>query len=132
MKKLLLALMTLLATSTIAMADQVELNFVDWGFDGASSWGSSYDSHTVVFDAATVVFDAANKQPSGNSIDDCPVTKGQPITVTLNDMSNDITAITFNLKQWGVKKTNCNTALQHRRLLFQRSRSVERQFYSYR
>ena len=85
MKKLLLALMTLLATSTIAMADQVELNFVDWGFDGASSWGSSYDSHTVVFDAATVVFDAANKQPSGNSIDDCPVTKGQPITVTLNE-----------------------------------------------
>ena len=104
MKKLLLALMTLLATSTIAMADQVELNYVGWDFDGASSWGSSYDSHTVVFDAATVVFDAANKQPSGNSIDDCPVTKGQPITVTLNDISNDITAITFNLKQWGSKK----------------------------
>ena len=104
MKKLLLALMTLLATSTIAMADQVELNFVGWGFDGADSWKSSYDPHTVAFDMATVTFDAANKQPDGNAITDCPVTKGQPITVTLNDMGNDISAVTFNFKQWGTKK----------------------------
>ena len=129
MKKLLLALMTLLATSTVAMADQVELNFVGWGFDGADSWTSRYEEHSVGFDVATVVFESANKQ--SGTITDCPVTKGQPITVTLNDQSNDITAVTFNLKQWNTKAQTA-TLFYSTDGLFQRSRSVERQFHSYR
>ena len=104
MKKFLLSFLTVAAMSSMAFADEATLDFTGWNFDGADQWKEAYEKHTVAFDVATVVFDKADKQRTGNTIDDCPVTKGEPVTVVLNNMENNITAVTFNLKQWGSKK----------------------------
>lgn len=50
-----------------------------------------------------VVFSSANKQ--NQTITDCPVTKGKPITVSLKDPNNyNITGVKLLLKKWGKKK----------------------------
>ena len=101
MKKFLLSLAAVAMTAFAAKADRtVTLDFVGWNFDGAAEWKSSYTEHTVVFDDATVVFTKANRQPEGNAIDDCPVTKGFDITVTAK---SQITSTSVLLKQWGTK-----------------------------
>ena len=87
----------------MAFAETATLDFQNWEFPGADSWGEKYEKHIVTFESATVTFESADKQRPGNAIDDCPVTKGQPVTVVLNNMENNITAVTFNLKRWGSK-----------------------------
>lgn len=104
MKKFLLSFLTIAAMSSMAFAETATLDFQNWEFPGADSWGEKYEKHIVTFESATVTFESADKQRPGNDIDDCPVTKGQPVTVVLNNMENNITAVTFNLKQWGSKK----------------------------
>ena len=105
MKKFLLSLMAFFAMSTTAVfAETATLNFVDWNFDGADAWGSSYEEHVVTFDVATVTFAKANKQ-TNQAINDCPVTKGNDVTVMLNDINiYNITGVTVTLKQWNTKK----------------------------
>ncbi|MEZ3591784.1 MAG: Ig-like domain-containing protein [Muribaculaceae bacterium] len=102
MKKLLLSCLCLLGTASLATATDATFDFTDWNFPGADSWEQTYGQHVVTYDAATVTFEKANKQPAGQSITDCPVTKGQNVTVTLK--TGTLNAVTFNLKQWGSKK----------------------------
>lgn len=60
--------------------------------------------HTVSGNVVDVVFSSANKQSSNAIITDCPVTKGQPITVTLKDPNSyNITGVKLLLKKWGSK-----------------------------
>lgn len=78
------------------------LSFVNWEFDGADSWTSSYEAHNVDFTIATVEFSSANKQNTGNTIDDCPVTKGQPVVLKMKGDAT-LSEVTVNLKQWASK-----------------------------
>lgn len=101
MRKLLLALIASVL-SVAAKADHtVVLDFMDWNFPGADQWQSSYAEHTVSYDEATVLFTKANKQTAGNTIDNCPVTKGNDIVVTA---SAEIVSTSIVLKQWGSKE----------------------------
>lgn len=102
MKKLLLSCLCLLGTASLATATDATFDFTGWEFPGAEDWTPSYNTHVVTYDAATVTFASADKQQSGNTIDDCPVTKGGNVTVTLK--TGNLTAVTFNLKQWASKK----------------------------
>ena len=68
------------------------------GFD---QWGSSYSQHIVEYDDATVTFTSANKNTQ--TITDIPVTKGQPVSLVLNETTNSITSATFVCRQWGTK-----------------------------
>ena len=78
------------------------LSFVNWEFDGADSWTSSYEAHNVDFTIATVEFSSADKQNTGNKIDDCPVTKGQPVVLKMKGDAT-LSEVTVNLKQWASK-----------------------------
>ena len=101
MRKFLLTLAAVALTAFAAKADRtVTLDFVGWNFDGAAEWKSSYTEHTVNFDDATVYFAKVNRQPEGNAIDDCPVTKGFDIVVTAK---SQIVSTSVLLKQWGTK-----------------------------
>lgn len=100
MKKLLLSLVSLTFAFAAKADYTVTLDFTGWDFQGAADWKSSYDPHSVAFDHATVNFAKADRQADGNIIDDCPVTKGNDITVTADA---DIVSTTVVLKQWGTK-----------------------------
>ena len=78
------------------------LSFVNWEFDGADSWTSSYEAHNVDFTIATVEFSSADKQNTGNTIDDCPVTKGKPVVLKMKGDAT-LSEVTVNLKQWASK-----------------------------
>ena len=78
------------------------LSFVNWEFDGADSWTSSYEAHNVDFTIATVEFSSADKQNKDNTIDDCPVTKGQPVVLKMKGDAT-LSEVTVNLKQWASK-----------------------------
>ena len=84
----------------VSGAQTTTLSFIDWNFDGADSWTSAYEAHSVKFDVATVEFASANKQSS--TITDCPVTKGGDIELKM-DSGYTMAAVTFNLKQWTTK-----------------------------
>lgn len=100
MKKLFVSLLAV-ALGCAAKADNtVTLDFTDWGFAGADAWTSTYEAHTVEFDHATVTFTKADRQPEGNAIDNCPVTKGFDITVTADQT---IASTSVALKQWNTK-----------------------------
>lgn len=99
----LLLLLTLVIGGGKAVAQQTEtFDFVDWKFDGASDWDSSYAEHTVNGTICNVTFNSADKNSS--TITDCPVTKGSHITVTLKNTGlYTITGVELKLKQWGSK-----------------------------
>lgn len=79
-----------------------KFDFVGWSFT-TDTWPSDYLPHTVSGNVVDVVFSNANKQ--GQTITDCPVTKGKPITVSLKDpKSYNITGVKLLLKKWGTKK----------------------------
>jgi hypothetical protein len=60
-------------------------------------------ARSVSGNVVDVVFSSANKQ--NQTITDCPVTKGKPITVSLKDPNNyNITGVKLLLKKWGKKK----------------------------
>lgn len=81
-----------------------KFDFVGWKFK-TDSWGTNYAQHTVSGNVVDVVFSSANKQSGSVSITDCPVTKGQPITVTLKDPNSyNITGVKLLLKQWNTNK----------------------------
>ena len=66
------------------------------------TWGESYVEHLLDFDELTVHFEKADKQRSGNTIDNMPVTKGFPITITAKD--GTFNQIKVGFKQWGSKE----------------------------
>ena len=93
-------------TAFAAKADRtVTLDFVGWNFDGVDEWTQSYAEHTVNFDDATVYFKKADRQPEGNAIDDCPVTKGYDIVVTAK---SQIVSTSVLFKQWNTKTKTAN------------------------
>lgn len=91
---------TLTQGEPVSGAKTTQLSFLNWTFDGASDWSSTYEPHTVEFDVATVEFESADKQSS--NITDCPVTKGKDIELIMKN-SSTMSAVTFNLKQWATK-----------------------------
>ena len=76
------------------------LSFIDWKFDGANSWNSSYTKRTVKFTSAVVEFASANKQSA--TITHCPVTKGGDVVVKMSE-GKKLTSAKFNLLQWTTK-----------------------------
>ena len=65
-----------------------------------SSWTSTYISHTAKYADATVTFKSANKQAS--TITDCPVTKGQDVTIVMGD-NRTLKSFNLTLKKWSSK-----------------------------
>ena len=97
-------LLTMMAT-TGEMWGQTRGTEVTYDFSqipGFNNWGTSYSQHVVEYDDATVTFASANKQTS--TITDIPVTKGQPVSLVLNNTDDyQITEVTFVCRQWGTK-----------------------------
>ena len=91
-------------SSATVSTDNETLSLLNWEFDGASTWNSSYIIRTVNFTSATIKFTSANKQTL--NITDCPVTKGQPVELIMKD-GKALISVTVNLKQW---KTKAQTA----------------------
>ena len=73
------------------------------GFEFPADWDGNYEGHEISYTDDKVVFASANKQSSGQAIDDCPVTKGQAISLVLTNSTKLISAVRFDYKQWGTK-----------------------------
>ena len=65
-----------------------------------STWSNSYVTHTAVYADATVTFKSANKQ--SGTITDCPVTKGQDVTIVMEN-NRTLKSFDLTLKQWTTK-----------------------------
>ena len=96
--KTFLLLCALVVGSTCAWADEATFDFTN--IDGFSSWNTSYSEHSVTYADATVIFASANRQTS--TITNQPVTKGQPVSIVMND-GFTISAVSFTCTQWGTK-----------------------------
>ncbi len=72
-----------------------------------STWGTSYRKITLDYANAAVEFESANKQ--SQTIKDQPVTKGQPVTITMKN-GKTLKKVSFQFKQW---KTISQTATLH-------------------
>ena len=73
------------------------------GFVFPEGWTQSYAEHEISYTDDKVVFESANKQPDGATIEDCPVTKGNAISLVLTNSAKVITAVRFDYKQWAAK-----------------------------
>lgn len=105
-------------TDTPSTKGSVSLDLVTGFATYASSWGSSYGAHELSGSALgagsniSIAFSNANKQTSGNSIDDRPVVaskNGDSQYVTVSVTEGTISSIEFALKQWGSKVVNTLT-----------------------
>ena len=67
---------------------------------GFSKWNSSYSTRVANYADATVTFKSANKQSS--TITDCPVTKGQDVTIVMGD-NRSLKSFDLTLKKWSSK-----------------------------
>jgi len=81
---------------------KVETNYVyDFmNIDGFDDWGTTYTSHVVEYDQGTVTF--AKHDKNGQTITDCPVSKGDPVTFVLG-LDGEITSAAFECVQWASK-----------------------------
>ena len=105
-KTLLLVCLLMAVGGVNALAQDETLNFVGWKFAGASDWTNSYENRIIPGNVISVEMNANKK---ANTIADCPVTKGKPITVKLKDTDTyTITGVELLLKQWN-KKTQTVT-----------------------
>ena len=84
----------------VAVEKTVTYNFGKDTEVGFSKWTSSYMSHTAKYADATVTFKSANKQSS--NITDCPVTKGQDVTIVMGD-NRTLKSFALTLKKWTTK-----------------------------
>ena len=84
-----------------------DINFVGWEFPVADgdSWTQSYAEHIVETDICTIQLNKWDKQAAGQTIDDCPVTKGagDPPLVLKMKGNAKIVSVSVLLKQWGTK-----------------------------
>ena len=81
------------------------ITFVDWLFPGADAWGTAYEEHTVETEVCTIQFNKWDKQAAGQTIDNCPVTKGAgdpPLVVKMVGNAK-IVSVSVLLKQWNTK-----------------------------
>ena len=67
---------------------------------GFSKWNSSYTARVANYADATVTFKSANKQ--SGTITDCPVTKGQDVTIVMGD-NRSLKSFDLTLKKWSSK-----------------------------
>ena len=67
---------------------------------GFSKWNSSYLQRVAKYADATVTFKSANKQ--SQTITDCPVTKGQDVTIVMGD-NRTLKSFNLTLKKWSSK-----------------------------
>ncbi len=94
----------------MAAADQT-YTFDFTNFSSFSTWGESYSEHKVKTTEfangseieGTFTFEKANKQRSGNTIDNMPVTKGYSVTFALEEADFFIKDFSFTCVQWGTK-----------------------------
>ena len=92
----------------------IVLDFVKTFGTYASNWGSSYGAHTVsnadlgVSTVVSVEFTRANKQTSGNAIDDRPVIAANASTeyVVVEVEEGNIKVVQFELNKWTTKTFN--------------------------
>ena len=82
-------------------SEPVDATYDFTNIEGFADWSSSYSQHIVQYEAATVTFDSANKQNSTATINNMPVTKGQPVSLVLK--YGTLNSVTFNCAQWGTK-----------------------------
>lgn len=100
---------TICGAGEVEKEGNITLDFVKHYNTFASAWTTSYKDHQLTesdFSANepkfTLTIDA-NKQNSGQSIDDRPVTKTKKITLQLLDAYHLTGKIKFEFKQWGSK-----------------------------
>lgn len=86
--------------SATVVEKTVTYNFGKDAEVGFSKWNSSYTTRTAKYADATVTFKSANKQSS--TITDCPVTKGQDVTIVLGD-NRTLKSFELTLKKWSSK-----------------------------
>ena len=86
--------------NAVKVEKTVTYNFGTDAEVGFSKWGSSYMVHTASYEDATVTFKSANKQ--GGTITDCPVTKGQDVTIVMKD-NRSLKSFNLTLKKWTTK-----------------------------
>ena len=108
-KELTVTVSALPVAGTVVESYNFATNFATY----ASSWTGSYGEHTIKSAElaadpalnATFVLSRANKQQSGNTIDDKPVicAKNTVQYVTVTVLDGSISKVTFNLQQWGSK-----------------------------
>lgn len=67
---------------------------------GTTGWDTNYTKRTIEFEQAVVVMESANKQTQ--TITDCPVTKGAPITIKMKE-GKEMVYLTVYFKQWNTK-----------------------------
>lgn len=76
-------------------------DLTDWAtIEAEGEWGTAYATRTIVSGDVTVTFSKANHQTT--TITECPVTKGEPITVAISNGAH-ITSATIELVQWTTK-----------------------------
>lgn len=103
---LLLIMAVMFGGGKILAQNSEKFDFVGWKFT-TEAWTTDYLERSVSGNVVDVVFSSANKQ--NQTITDCPVTKGKPITVSLKDPNKyNITGVKLLLKKWG-KKTQTVT-----------------------
>ena len=108
-KELTVTVSALPVAGTVVESYNFATNFATY----ASAWTGSYGEHTITSAElaadpalnATFVLSRANKQNSGNTIDDKPVicAKNTVQYVTVTVLDGSISKVTFNLQQWGSK-----------------------------
>lgn len=78
---------------------------LDFDTIGSTGWSSSYEDHTGVIDNTILSIDLMkfNKQSSGQTIDDIPVTKGAGYVAVKAKSTHTFSAVTFTLRQWASK-----------------------------
>ena len=94
-------LLAFMAMPIIGWGQTTETTYNFSEINGFSEWGNSYSEHIVEYDDATITFSLASRQTS--TITNIPVTKGQPVSLVLNQPEYSITSVTFVCQQWGSK-----------------------------
>ena len=68
-----------------------------------NTWDTKYIKRVLNYIDAQVIFESADKQQSGSTIVDRPVTKGQPVSLVMTDGST-LSSVTWVCQQWSDKK----------------------------
>ena len=68
-----------------------------------NTWDTKYIKRVLNYIDAQVIFESADKQQSGSTIVDRPVTKGQPVSLVMTD-GRTLSSVTWVCQQWSDKK----------------------------
>ena len=67
-----------------------------------NTWDTRYEERVLNYTDAKVIFESADKQQSGSTIADRPVTKGKPVSLVMTDGST-LSSVTWVCQQWSDK-----------------------------